>query len=113
MSDQPNVVLKMREFIKILVPVVDNFHRHQRFIIGARIENQALDLLDLLLETYYGPKQSKKTKLYAANLSIEKLRHLLRLAYELKYMNSKKLDQLMQMLLEIGRMIGGWLKSLK
>ncbi len=102
----------MREFIKTVVPVVNNFHRPQRFLLGSRIENQALDLLDLLLETYYGPKHSKKSKLYAANLSIEKLRHLLRLAYELKYLNPKKLDQLMELLLEIGRMIGGWLKSL-
>ena len=113
MSDDPSVILKTRSFIKILIPVVDNFHRHQRFIIGARIENQALDLLEILLEAYYGSKQNKKDKLIKANLSIEKLRHLLRLVYELKYFNAKKLDHLMNDLLEIGRMVGGWLKSLK
>ena len=113
MKEQPIVILKTRAFIKMIIPVVDDFHRHQRFILGARIENQALDLLDLLLETYYGPKSAKRNKLYTANLLIEKMRHLLRLTYELKYINSKKLDQLMDLLLEIGRMIGGWLKSLK
>ena len=103
----------MRNFIKTLIPIVDNFHRHQRFIIGSRIENMALDILDLLLEAYYGPKATKKAKLQQVNLSIEKLRHLLRLVFELHYLNAKKFDWLIAELLEIGRMVGGWLKSLE
>ena len=105
--------LIMRNFIKTLIPFVDNFHRHQRFILGARIENMALDILDLLLEAYYGPKATKKAKLLQVNLSIEKLRHLLRLVFELHYLNAKKFDRLIAELLEIGRMVGGWLKSLE
>ncbi len=112
MSNQPIVILKTRNFIKTLIPAVDNFQRRQRFILGARIENQALDLLDLLLEAYYGAIKAKKSKLYAANMAIEKLRHLLRLAYELKYLSGRKFDQFIEALLEIGRMVGGWIKSL-
>ena len=90
-----------------------DFPRHQKHILGKRLEEKALDLLDLLLEAYYGAQKSKKSTLYRANLAVEKLRHLIRLTFELTYINSKKLDQLMAYLLEIGRMIGGWIKSLK
>jgi len=103
----------MHAFIKSVIPVIEHFPRHQKHIMGKRLEEKALDLLDLFLEAYYGPKQSKKSKLYAANLSIEKLRHLIRLSFELKYINAKKLDHLMGQLLEIGKMTGGWLKSLE
>lgn len=78
----------------------------------ARIENLALDILDLLLEAYYGPVKDKRTKILAANMAIKKLRRLLRLAYELKYLSDLKFDQFIEALLEIGRMVGGWIKSL-
>lgn len=113
MSEQPIVIVKMHAFIKSVIPAIEHFPRHQKHVLGKRLEEKALDLLDLFLEAYYGPKQSKKAKLYAANLSIEKLRHLIRLSFELKYINAKKLDHLMNQLLEIGKMTGGWLKSLK
>ena len=84
----------------------------QTSLKGSRArEGYLVILFDLLLEIYYGERQSKKNKLQNANLMIEQIRHLLRLSYELKYINAKKLDLLMNQLLEVGRMIGGWLKA--
>ena len=103
----------MHEFIKVLIPITEHFPRYQKQILGRRLEEKILDLLDLLIDAYYGVGKSKKSKLYTANLAIEKLRHLLRITYEQKYINPKKLDMLMEQLYEIGSMVGGWIKSLK
>ena len=71
-----------------------------------------METLEILIEAYYLPKEQKAPNLTKANLNFEKLRYLIRLGYELGYYNSTYYGRFAEKLLELGRMVGRWLKSL-
>jgi len=90
------------------VPAVEKFPRSQKFLLGDRIQTTALDVLDGLIEaTYSKPRQ---THLQRANLGVEKLRHLFRIATDLHCLDLNKYEYAARSPDEIGRLIGGWRK---
>jgi len=110
-SSKASVLMKMYDFLKALIPHINRYPRDQRFILGTRTETLAIEVLELLIEAYYLPKEQKRAKLNEVNLGLEKLRYLLRMSYDLGYCNSIRYGDFAEKLLEIGRMVGGWLKS--
>jgi hypothetical protein len=65
-----------------------------------------------VLQTGTGLRPSD-TKCLSVNIRLEILRHYFRLCYDLGLYNSLKYKDFAERLDEIGRMTGGWLKSLK
>ena len=65
-------------FVLWLVPTVEKFPRRQKFLLGDRLQATALDVLERLVEATY--TRDRRRHLAAANLGIEKLRFLCRLA---------------------------------
>ncbi len=55
--------------------------------------------------------QYKKKILYEADVQLDLLRFKLRVANELQYLKMKQYEILSGMLSEIGKMLGGWIKS--
>ena len=90
----------------------NKFPRSQRFSLGDRIQNQLSDLLELYIAAYYLPTAQKKAILQKANIKLEVLRHYYRLSYELGFYPFSKYQQFAEALHEIGKMTGGWIKSL-
>jgi hypothetical protein len=113
MKQDASILNKGYELLKMMIPVIGKFPRDQKFLIGDRIQNQLADILELLIEAYYGPKTERKAILTSVNIKLEKLRFFLRLCYELGYFSSKQYKHLLEHIQELGRMTGGWLKSLK
>lgn len=112
MQAKESILTKTYDFVKSIIPLINAMPRDQRYILGSRLEEMSLALLELLIEAYYLPKSEKESRLRQANLQLEKLRYLIRLCFELKYYNAARFEMLTTQLLEIGRMIGGWVKSL-
>jgi len=112
MKDHATILTKGYDLQKEIIPTVNKLPRDQRFILGTKIENLSLEILELLIEAYYLPKSEKAASLHRVNLQLEKLRYLLRLGFELRYYSSKRYQHLTKLLLELGRMTGGWIKSL-
>jgi hypothetical protein len=77
--------------------------------VGDRIVAAGLDTLERLIEATYDRDRAKP--LAAANLAIEKLRHLFRLAFTLKCIDERRYEHAARSLDEIGRLIGAWKKS--
>ena len=96
----------MNGFIRWLVPTVEKFPRSQKFLLGDRIQGTALDVLDRLIEATY--TKARQAHLQSANLGVEKLRHLFRIAVDLKFLDPDRFEFAARMLDEIGRLIGGW-----
>ena len=90
-------------------PAVEKFPRSQKFLLGDRIQSTALDVLERLIEATY--TKGLRPALLAANLGLEKLRFLFRLATELKYLDLRRYEHAARSVDEIGRLVGGWLKS--
>ena len=92
-----------------LVPTLERFPRRQKFLLGDRIQSVALDVLELLIEATY--TRSRTAHLARANLGVEKLRFLVRLAQELRYLDQRRYEYAARCLDEVGRKIGAWSKA--
>ena len=96
-------------FILWLVPTLDRFPRAQRFLLGDRIQGTALDVLESLVEATYTSRRPRH--LARANVGIEKLRFLLRLAHDLRHLDRRRYEFAVRCLDETGRKIGAWRKA--
>ena len=112
-ENKETIIQKMYEFLKNTIPVLNKFPRSQKFTLGDRIQNQLSDLLELYIQAYYASASGKKPLLHQANIQLEIIRHYFRLAYELGLYHSNRYQDFAERLHEIGRMTGGWLKSLE
>ncbi len=98
-----------RRFLLWLIPTLDKFPRAQRFLLGDRIETTALDVLERLIEATF--TRERRTMLQQANLGLEKLRHLMRLAHELGFLDPRRYEYSARAIDETGRLVGGWLRG--
>ena len=96
-------------FLLWLVPAVERFPRSQKFLLGDRIQRTALDVLDALIEATY--TRQRGHHLARANLGIEKLRVLCRLAHDLRHLDRRRYEHAARCLDETGRKIGAWSKT--
>lgn len=97
------------QFLAWLVPTIEKFPRSQKFTLGDRIETTALDVLEALIEATY--TRDRRAHLVRANLGLEKLRVLFRLATELRYLDLARYEHAARALDDIGRLVGGWAKA--
>lgn len=100
---------RMQQFLLWLVPTVEKFPRSQKFTLGDRIQTTALDVLERLIEATY--TRARARSLEAANLGVEKLRILCRLAADLRVLDLRRYEFAARSLDEVGRLIGGWLRA--
>lgn len=98
----------MNGFIRWLIPTVEKFPRSQKFLLGDRIQDCALDVLERLIEATYD--RDRAGPLRAANLGVEKLRHLIRLAHDLEHLDARRYEHAARELDAVGRQIGAWRK---
>lgn len=109
-----SLVIQSRSFDLLLwlMPKVEHFPRAYRFTVTQRLMDSALDLQDALIgaETQRG-HQARRQALESADRHLARLRVYLRLAHHWHWMNSGQYEHVSRMLLEIGRLLGGWLKQ--
>ncbi len=82
--------------------------RDLKFVLGDRMLTTTYDLLDLLIEAKY--LHTRKALLQQANLLLERLRFRVRLCVEEKLISIRQYEYLIEMINEVGRMIGSWAK---
>lgn len=71
-----------------------------------------MGLLENLIQAKNAPRPLKAGYLLKASAHLEIARLKLRLMLELRLVNETKIFQIQARLEEIGRMLGGWIKSL-
>ncbi|HRE22354.1 MAG TPA: diversity-generating retroelement protein Avd [Rhabdaerophilum sp.] len=98
-----------RQFLLWLVPTVEKFPRSQKFLLGDRLQSTALDVLEALIEATF--TRDRRAALARANMGLEKLRHLARLAFELRHLDGRRYEFAARALDETGRLIGAWIKA--
>ncbi len=105
----PRAVQACHELQAWLIPQLDLFPRARRFTLGERLENGLLRVLEALVEAAYS--REKRTALTMANRTLEIERHLWRLAHELRVIPFNRYEHGAQLMDDLGRQIGGWLRS--
>lgn len=109
-AELPVVVSKWYAYAKWVLERVESFPKSQRFILGQRLSNHVMDVLELLVKASYA-RVHKNELLRAANEGIEMTRWVLRMAHDRKLLAPKQFEFSAVQLNECGRMVGGWLKS--
>ncbi|MCL4491223.1 MAG: diversity-generating retroelement protein Avd [Nitrospirae bacterium] len=100
---------KAYDFTLYLFPIVEKFPKHEKFVLCTHIKSCVLDIARLIIRA--NKSRTKKAILYDIDVKIEELKFLLRLSHDRKYLSNKSYEHSSKLLLEIGRLLGGWIKS--
>ena len=106
------ILKKTIELYKTYYGYAQLFPKKDKYTIAATCERYIISTIELLLEASYLPKEQKRAVLLAANNKFEALKIFIRLLHELHILDQKKYLTLKTTIQEIGRMFGGWMKSL-
>jgi len=87
--------------------------KQDRYTVWQRCENALLDVIEGILLASQQYKSEKLPTLEKVSVKLNLLRVLLRLLKEVKTIDAKKYVALQSPIDEIGRMLGGWIKSAK
>jgi hypothetical protein len=92
--------------------IVPHIAKGARYTIGARIESTFLDLLEQTYAAYFSVKEKKAEMLKTCVFTLDILKFLISVAWEGKLISHNQCEELAVKLEEIGKMFGGWQKSL-
>lgn len=107
------IIHKSYELYHALHEIQRSVPKIERYTLWQRCENTALQILEDFIRMGYLPQEERPQRLTDVSVLIDMLRIFIRLSYEVKAISQKKYLLLQQKLDEIGRMLGGWLKSIK
>ncbi len=110
MSSLP-IINKSYELYNQFTDVNDHMIKRWRLSLGTSIEKSILTLLEQIIMAKNAPKPMKAAFLLKASGTLEVLILKIRLLLEKKLVNETRVFQLQSQTQEIGRMLGGWLKS--
>lgn len=85
------------------------FPKSERFILAADIRKSMYRMLRYTIIA--SKRYHKKTTIQELDIELAVLKNMVRVSYDLQYMNIKKYENWSRQLSEIGKMTGGWLKS--
>ncbi len=105
----PKVVDDCHDLLLWMIPQIDKFPRQRRFTLGERLETSLLGMLELLVKAAY--TRRRLPILQEANLQLEVLRHLWRMAFELKVLAMRQYEHGARLMNALGAQIGGWAKA--
>lgn len=105
--------------LKKIYELYSAFHQYRRvvakadrFTIYERSENLIVDIIELFLEAGYTKSNTKSLSLEKASVKLNTLRFFIRLMKETRVLDLKKYTDLQVKIDEIGRMLGGWIRSI-
>ena len=110
----PLVLIKVKEVYRVWHRHLDNIKKIDRNTIGNKIDCELLDLLELLFKAMFAHDAFEKLSLVSHAIGKNDLiKFFLQIAWEEKVCDHKKYEELIVLLDEIGRMLGGWKRHLQ
>ena len=110
-TDAP-ILQKTIELYKEFYGYLKTFPKKDQYLLGKRCEDAILEFTEYIVMAASSSKERKLRLLEAANGKFDLLKVLLRVAREFKMLDNKKYLSLEAKMQEIGRMLGGWIRSL-
>ena len=97
------------ELISYAYEALRQFPKFERHVFCAEIRATLWQMLRLIIVC--NKRYHKKTTLKDLDAELDVLRAQVRMAYQFGYINSRKYEEWSRRNDEVGRMIGGWIKS--
>ncbi|MCK9497663.1 MAG: diversity-generating retroelement protein Avd [Candidatus Colwellbacteria bacterium] len=90
-------------------PILAKFPKNQRHVLGQRIENKILDIIESIIAT--NMERNKLPGLRSISIAMDELRTLVRLSKDLEFLSIRQYEIIADKLNEIGRMLSGWINK--
>ena len=113
MKDQPvqsPIFTKTSDFILWLLQHTEKFPKSERFRLAKRMEDSAFNFYEALIRAV--KSSNKRSVLMEADLELDKLRLYVRLAHARQLTSREQYGYAANVLTEIGKLLGGWIKVL-
>lgn len=94
-----------------LLPKAEDFPRIYRPTLVQRMMDAALDFQEALFDALSQGGSTRQRHLRAADAALNKLRLYLRLAHHWRWLNHGQYRHVSQMVAELGRLLGGWMRA--
>lgn len=107
------IINKIYEVYREIIDINNKLEKRRKYSIGLSLENSILDSMESLIMAKNAPKTLKAGYLIKAGSKLEVSTFKVRLLLELSLVNETRIFQLQSKLDEIGRMLGGWSKSVQ
>ena len=112
MNESP-IFSRTYDLLLWLLPQAIKFPRAYRFTLSERVQRRALDLQETLIAAGLRRGPDRASHLRQADTLLAQLRQTLRLCKDLSLLTLKQYEHAAALLAEIGRLLGGWQKSLQ
>ncbi len=107
---QSPIFAKTHDLLIWLLQHTARFPKSERFRLAKRVEDSAFRFYDLIARaTKSGDK--RRSVLLEADLELDRLRLNVRLCVELKLLTTAQYEYAATALVEVGKLLGGWLKT--
>ena len=113
MYHNPSIIQKTYKFYLLLYSYTKSFPKKDRFTLGQKCENLVLEILESLLSANAKRDEKKMLYLKEIDIKLKMAQMIIRLACDVHALEEKKYLILSSSLEELGRMLGGWIKSLE
>lgn len=109
-TEDLKVLQKVYDMIQYGYIALRQYPKSEKFTLAADTKRSMYELLKLIIRA--NKRYYKKTTLQDIDIELDNLRYLVRLGNDLGFLPFKKYENWSRLLNEIGRMIGGWMKSI-
>ncbi|MDO8486432.1 MAG: diversity-generating retroelement protein Avd [Candidatus Staskawiczbacteria bacterium] len=108
-----SVIQKLVSIYKLWHEYLSNFPKDSRYTLGSKIDSSFLEVIENIIKAEYSDKVEKHIFLKKASTKLDLLKFFLQISWEIKSLDNKKYINLSEKLNEVGKMLGGWIKSIK
>jgi four helix bundle protein len=107
---QSPIFTRTSDFVLWLLNHTEKFPKSERFRMAKRLEDSAFSFYELLIEATRSTKR-KRQLLIQADVELEKLRLFIRMSQQCKLTSISQYHFAAGVMVEIGKLLGGWLKT--
>ena len=106
---QSPIFAKSHDLLIWLLQHTAKFPKSERFRMARRVEDSAFAFYDLIARAT--KVRAKRRTLLEADLDLDRLRLNVRLCVELKLLTPAQYEHAAEIMVEMGKLLGGWIKS--
>ncbi len=111
MAEDMVIFSRTFDLLEWLLPKAERFPRVYRSTLTQRLMDAALDLQETLAAAESREGRSRVSALRNADAALGRLRIYLRLAHRWRWLSDGQYEHVSAMTAEIGRLLGGWVRS--
>ena len=106
-----SIIQRTYDLIIWYIPIINKLPKTHKYTIGDRMINGLYNFLETLIIAKYASE--KLNLLESLNPKLDIIRYQTRILLDLKLINNKRYEYVSQLIDEIGKELGGWIKQQK